>query len=143
MHFFIFHYNETDNKWTSVDNSELCKQNSDVLHDSWNPYEFSYCTAEDDIFEVYAEVISIAGAWEKIAIGLKVPPTKVSCIAKEKPNDPEMCLYSLLHEWIKKTYNVQKYGHPSWQFLVKAVASSLGGNNPALAETIAKEHQGA
>lgn len=101
-----------------------------------------YFTAEDEIYDVYAEVYPMAGDWDQIAVGLKIPPAVKSCIAEENPSKPKMCLLAVLHEWLKKVYNVHKYGLPSWRSLVKAVASPLGGANPALAEAIAKEHPG-
>ena len=37
---------------------------------------------------------------------------------------------------------VNKYGMPTWRRLVTAVQCHAGGNNPALAQTIATEHSG-
>ena len=37
---------------------------------------------------------------------------------------------------------VKKFGKPTWKSLVKAVEDNVGGNNPALAQTIAKKHPG-
>ena len=37
---------------------------------------------------------------------------------------------------------VEKFGMPTWKRLVEAVGDKMGGNNPALALTIAKEHPG-
>ena len=56
--------------------------------------------------------------------------------------DPEQCLREVIIRWLKKTYDVDRHGPPTWRTLVKAVSDKAGGNNPALAEGIAKEHQG-
>jgi len=37
---------------------------------------------------------------------------------------------------------VEKFGKPTWRRLVEAVKDDMGGNNPALAQTIAREHPG-
>ena len=37
---------------------------------------------------------------------------------------------------------VDKFGKPTWRRLVMAVEGAAGGDNPALAETIATEHPG-
>jgi len=38
---------------------------------------------------------------------------------------------------------VEKHGKPTWRRLVEAVQDQMGGNNPALARTIAREHSNA
>ena len=80
--------------------------------------------------------------WEKVAMGLKLPYKTKRRIAKENPKESNECLQDVLYEWLKKAYNVQKYGPPSWRFLAKAIASSTGGDNLALAKTIARNHPG-
>ena len=37
-------------------------------------------------------------------------------------------------------FQVDKFGKPTWKSLLKAVEDKVGGNNPALAHTIAREH---
>jgi len=37
---------------------------------------------------------------------------------------------------------VEKFGKPTWKSLVMAVEDKVGGSNPALAHTIAREHPG-
>ena len=37
---------------------------------------------------------------------------------------------------------VDKFGKPTWRRLVEAVEDKVGGNNRALAQTIAREHPG-
>ena len=38
---------------------------------------------------------------------------------------------------------VGKFGKPTWRRLVEAVEDKVGGNNPALAENIVREHPAA
>ena len=84
----------------------------------------------------------MVGNWHKLATGLKIPLRLVELIASNHSNDCEQCLLVLLKEWLKQSYDVKRYGHPSWRALVRAVASSPGGGNPALAQTIAEKHPG-
>ena len=84
----------------------------------------------------------MAGNWRRLATGLKIPPSLVRMIASNNSNVSEQCLLALLEEWLKESYDVKRYDHPSWRALVRAVASSPGGGNPALAKTIADKHPG-
>ena len=40
-----------------------------------------------------------------------------------------------------RKYNVQRFGEPTWQRLVKAVGYSAGGANMSLARKIARRHK--
>ena len=42
--------------------------------------------------------------------------------------------------WLRQSYNIEKYGPPTWRKLVEAVGSPTGGNNRALAKGIASRH---
>ncbi len=46
----------------------------------------------------------------------------------------------VLCKWLQKAYKVDRYGEPTWKMLSEAAASRAGGDNPALAEEIAKRH---
>ena len=48
------------------------------------------------------------------------------------------CLRVVLTMWLNQTYDVQKFGEPSWP--VKAVSSTIGGSNPALAQDITQKY---
>ena len=37
---------------------------------------------------------------------------------------------------------LEKFEKPTWRSLVKAVEQNMGGDNPALAQTIARKHPG-
>ena len=38
----------------------------------------------------------------------------------------------MVKEWLKRNYNVEKYGEPTWQRLVEVVVHPAGGANPGL-----------
>ena len=97
---------------------------------------------EDDVHDVYEEVITMAGSWRSIAISLRISSSLIKLIASECGSEPKYCLFTALEDWLKRMYNTEKYGNPSWRMLVKAVASPTGGANPALAQAIADKHSG-
>ena len=71
---------------------------------------------------------------------MRLSPNSLNTIStKENVTD---CLMEVLTQWLKKTYNVKRFGEPSWELLVKAVSDQAGGNDRALAEKIAQNHQG-
>ena len=51
-------------------------------------------------------------------------------------------LREVVNLWLSRKYNVAKHGQPSWRFLVRAIASPIGGKNPALAKRVAKKYPG-
>ena len=102
---------------------------------------FSILAAEDDIHEVCDAVQNLSCArWSDLCFALKLPPAEEETIAETYCNDLKRCLRHVLVKWLRKNYNFQKYGHPSWRYLVKAVGDPSGGNDCALAETIGKNH---
>ena len=74
------------------------------------------------------------------ALGLR--PAVVDTIAATYCGNPKQCLREVIVRWLRKTYDVDRHGPPTWRTLVKAVSDKAGGNNPALAEDIAKDHKG-
>ena len=84
----------------------------------------------------------MAGCWRKIAISFRLSPSLMKLIATHCSSDPEYCLFTAVEDWLKKMYNTEKYGNPSWQTLVRAVASPTSGANQALAQAIAERHLG-
>ena len=51
-----------------------------------------------------------------------------------------MCLSEVIANWLKKNYNTEKFGLPTWRWLVEVVADPAAGNDRALAEVIARKH---
>ena len=74
------------------------------------------------------------------AILLGLPPDTVDFIKQDHTCSVDFLTQVLTH-WLKKNYDTQKYGVPSWRLLCAAAASPIGGANPALAEKIASDHK--
>ena len=99
--------------------------------------------ADDNLFEVYKEVFTLAPRWSDICCALNLPISHEETIRKEtKGDDCKLCLRMVLTKWLQKSYNYERCGHPTWRMLVDAVGDPAGGNNTGLAETIAKKHTG-
>ena len=97
---------------------------------------------EEDLFDVLAEVISIASSWKAIGRGLQIDSECLDLIQKSNPGNPKECLSEMLTCWLKKSYNVERFGERTWRAVVKVVAHPAAGDNFALALNIAKQHSG-
>ena len=102
----------------------------------------SIYSAEDDTYDVYHEVVGLAGRWSSMCLALRLLPSDQSEIAAAHPGNPHDCLQAVIVKWLQKCYNYQRFGSPTWKVLVKAVGDPAGGNNSALAEIIANKHPG-
>ena len=95
----------------------------------------------DDIFDVKREIITVAARWRDVGIALRLKYDALDNIETKCSNDPHRALELMVKEWLKRNYNVRKFGEPTWQKLVEAVNSPAGGANTALARGIAGRHQ--
>ena len=48
----------------------------------------------------------------------------------------------VLKNWLRRNYNVERFGEPTWRAVVEVVAHSAAGDNCALALSIARKHTG-
>ena len=95
----------------------------------------------DNLFDVQSELISSAAKWRSIGNALRLKPDSLANIEAGNSSDPPACLASMVTEWLKRNYNVGKFGEPTWQMLVQAVGHLAGGANIALARKIARRHK--
>ena len=87
------------------------------------------------------ELRPVAHEWKNIGLALRLQPHVLSTIEKNHA-DVKDRLLNVLTEWLNKAYNTTRFGDPTWQLLVAAVAHPAGGNNPALAQHIASTYNG-
>ena len=95
----------------------------------------------DNLYEVNSELVDVAGRWRNIGLALHLKDPKLSII-QDNNSDVTTRLTDMLRQWLNKTYDVERFGQPSWQMLAEAVRSPAGGNNPALAAQIEEKHGG-
>ena len=101
-----------------------------------------FSKGEDDLFGLLQEMISVARSWKAIGIGLGIPYGRLQTIQTDNPGNSKECLPEMLSCWLQRSYDVEKFGEPTWKAVVKAVAHPAAGDNNALALTIAKQHAG-
>ena len=104
-------------------------------------YVFTLHLDIDDLVDVKRELISIADKWKDIGLALRLKPATLNTIEGNRINLKDR-LSDVLAEWLNKAYNVQRFGQPSWQLLVWAVRDQAGGDNQALADTMAAKYGG-
>ena len=88
-----------------------------------------------------SELISVVANWKRIGIALRLKLDVLDAIKLECNGEPTECLLSMLNKWLKKNYDVKKFGEPTWQKLVEAVAHPAGGADMGLATKIAMRHR--
>ena len=87
------------------------------------------------------ELNPVSAKWNSIGIALRLKPDILDVIQAGNIGDPRSCLTSMVKEWLKRNYDVRKFGAPTWCWLVEAVSDPAGGANMALACDIARRHK--
>ena len=95
----------------------------------------------DDLFDVKSELTPVSANWKDIGIALRLSPDTLDRIQAGSSGDPITCLTSMVTEWLKRNYNVKKFGQPTWQRVVEVVGHPAGGANMAVASEIARRHK--
>ena len=83
----------------------------------------------------------VTARWKDIGLVLRLDLSQLDIIETNHRNCVD-CLTHMLSLWLKKSYNTERFGDPSWQLLARAVGDPAGGNNRALAEEIHLNHGG-
>ena len=89
--------------------------------------------------DVREEVFSIKSAYYNLGISLRLEHCDLKRI-REKCCSEEDGLTDVLLVWLRKQYNVKRFGPPTWRMMVKAVDKDSGGNDHELAKKIALKH---
>ena len=77
----------------------------------------------------------MAARWRDIGLALGISDSQLGTIEANK-SDVKDYLTDMLRLWLNKSYNVEKYGKPTWQTLRDAVRNPAGGNSAAHADSI-------
>jgi len=83
----------------------------------------------DALFDVLKELNPVSAKWRNIGIALRLKPNILDGISICNNGDPTAYLNSVITEWLKRNYNVEKFGKPTWQWLVEVVGDPAGGAN--------------
>ena len=95
------------------------------------------------LFDVQSELIPVAANWRNIGIALRLKPDILENINARYSGDPRACLSFMVMEWLRRNYDTQQFGEPTWRKLVEAVAHPAGGADKAVARKIAERHKAA
>ena len=97
-------------------------------------------SGEDDLLDIVEEVNDLAPRWKSLGLALRLKPAKLGTISFKNHTDPTECLNDMLLAWLQQRYDFKRFGPPSWRMLCQAISNAAGGNNPALARSIAEHH---
>lgn len=97
-------------------------------------------TEDDDFVEVKEAVHDVLHRWKFVAGALGIRPSQIQTIETTHRGNPEECMDDAIIQWLRRSHNETKHGPPTWRKLVQVIAARAGGENVALASTIAKSH---
>ena len=92
------------------------------------------------MFDVKNELQQVTARWKPLGLALRLDPDQLDEIEKDN-RDSNDCLTKVLTLWLKKNYDTERFGQPSWELLARAVRHSAGGNDSALAEKLANRYK--
>ena len=101
-----------------------------------------FSAGEKDLFDVLAELMPVVGRWKAIGEGLRLSLGALDEIEATHNRNPRDCMSAMLKHWLRRNYDVEQFGEPTWQVVVKVVGHSAAGSNCALAMSIAGRHSG-
>jgi len=89
---------------------------------------------------VLHELTPVATRWKSIGTALGLKPDLLEEIQVRNSGDPLACLSWTVMTWLRRNYNVSRFGEPTWQSLAESMGQPEGGANPAVARSIAVRH---
>ena len=103
----------------------------------------NYCTDEDHLTDIMEEILDMKSVCFALGRSLRLRNDDLEAVRKKYFNesDHERALNDVVLLWLKKEYNVESFGPPTWRMLVEAVNKKSGGNNYELAKQIAQNHK--
>ena len=101
----------------------------------------SITTDEDDLPDIIRELTDVVANWRDIGTLLGIRDGQLQAIQLQA-NSPLGCLREMLVTWLRRNYDVKRFGEPTWVKLVEVVNDPTGGGNPFLATEIARKHGG-
>ena len=102
---------------------------------------FCVCADESHLFDIEDELMDVADRWKRIGRALRLRPPTLNQIEADQRNVADR-LSAVLENWVKKNYDVERAGEPTWTLLVRAVSHPAGGGDCALALKIATKYGG-
>ena len=95
---------------------------------------------ENDSSTIMDELENVLSCYYEIGGRLHLSDDKLKAI-QNKNLSAAAAMKEVIVEWLKRNYDSNKFGPPTWKALVDAVKHPTGGNNKAEAERIASRHR--
>ena len=99
-------------------------------------------TDEDDFYDIQTALTPLRSKWKDIGAAMRIKPGRLQEIESNHPGDAAQCLFDVLTDWLKRNYNYERFGEPTWRRVVEVVDSQAAGADRKLARTIAQYHRG-
>ena len=80
---------------------------------------FCVCADESHLFDIEDELMDVADRWKRIGRALRLRPPTLNQIEADQRNVADR-LSAVLENWVKKNYDVERAGEPTWTLLVRA-----------------------
>ena len=112
-----------------------------ILESSKFPIIYIMYISESKVMkDVVAALVPVSARWKEIGIMFGVPYyfLNMLCLSGKKIAD---CLFDMIEKWLKRDYDTDNFGMPSWKKLVEVVGARVGGNDSSVASEIASRHQ--
>ena len=95
---------------------------------------------EEDVFDMMTALVNLFHKWKEIgtALGLRIYILEI--IEAKCRTNVRLALQEVMVEFLRKNYNCDRFGDPSWKSLAKAVAHPVGGADVTIAIEIASAH---
>ena len=85
----------------------------------------------------------VANKWKHIGTALGLQSATLEVIKDSHGGDTTEAVSQVVSKWLAMTHNVERFGEPCWDTLVKAVAHQAGGGDRRVADDIAKQYPAA
>lgn len=86
------------------------------------------------------ELSPLSSRYYDIGLGLRLSISELDSIESSYRDNPRRALTKVVTAWLHEHYDVEKFGPPTWQMLVKAVDSPAAGDDHILAQKMASNH---
>ena len=83
--------------------------------------------------------MDVTHKWRRLGLALGLKPALLNTIEADNAS-VESRLDRILTKWLNRSYDTRRFGEPSWELLVAAVAHPAGGSDCALAKKITEEN---
>ena len=113
--------------------SFLCGFHCTIIFSSVSAGSDDLCVVQEYLGSKRAKCYAIGSA-------LGLDQNRLDNIQSECVLNNTKAMRTIINDWLKKNYNTERHGPPTWKALVKAVKSPIGGDDTELAEKIAKDH---